>query len=85
MLLSMYTSKEMSKFKSKEDLHYVLGLFDKNTKTIISPPKCKICGSFVYIDFEIGLGQCSHCGKVGKVYTSDNISLKKEWRGLNEY
>ena len=71
-------------FLSNKSIYWP-NLFDKNTNTIISPPKCKVCGSFVYIDFEIGLGQCSHCGKVGKVYVSDNINLKKEWRGLNEY
>lgn len=82
MLLSVYTSKEMLEFKDLEDVHYVLGLLDESTNTVIVPPKCKVCGSYVYIDFEIGLAQCSHCGDIFKVYTSNNLNLKKEWKQL---
>ena len=85
MLLSLYSSKEMSKFKSVEDVHYVLGLLDEATNTIISPPKCKVCGEFVYIDFDLGFAQCSHCGKISSIYTSNSLNLKKEWSVLNGY
>lgn len=80
MFLSMYDNKEMKKFKT-DDLHYILGLYISNN--IVVPPKCPVCGEYVYIDADTGLGQCSHCNHIGKVYTSSKLIFTRDWSVLS--
>lgn len=80
MYLSAYTSDEMRRFHSREDVYYVVGIY--HDKSIVKPPICKCCGEYLYIDFKTGYGQCSHCNRIYPLYKSNTLNLVKEWLSL---
>lgn len=81
LYLSVYKAEDMVKFKSLDDVKYVLGVNYKGD--IIKPPRCKVCGEYVIIDAYSGYAQCDDCGKIQKVYISNSINLRKGWDEYN--
>lgn len=75
--ISLYTSSEMLKFKSRYDLNYVIGIIYDGY--IIKPPRCKMCGEYVIIDTYTGYAQCDHCANLSKVYYNESINLREDW------
>lgn len=80
MYVSMYPSSDMRKFHSMEDVYYVVGIVVNNT--IVKPPRCPICGEYIFIDFNTGYGQCSHCGEIRTLYFNEVLALSKKWEVL---
>lgn len=77
MFYSLYSASEMRSFKSKSDLLYVIGVVIDGA--IIKPPRCRVCGEFVFVDSSTGYTQCTHCNNMTKFYYNDSINIRKEW------